>query len=398
MTEVLTQREFSRKAFVKGGGAMIVGFGLAGAGLAGRVQAAESPFASNGPYDMWQIDAWLTIHADNTASLGYGYPEVGQGSSTGMLQIVGEELDMAMSQLSVVGPDTNVTPDTGTLAASKAIKTVGPQVRAAAASARQALLGLASARLGMPVSALMVASGVVSGSGRSVTYGELIGGKLFNVRMPQSYVMQGSPPTSLNTSIGLMPGAAPAKPVSQYKLVGTRVPRIEIPDKVTGKFTYVHNIKVPGMLNGRLVRPRGQGAYGWVPKVVAVDESTIKNIPGARVVRKGDFVGVVAENEYDAIRAAANLKVTWDEPLPSPSSGNLFAAMRQQDSAGEAPARVLSTRGDVRAGLSSAARVISQSYSYPFHTFGPIGPCCAVADVRPEGARIFTNSQGVRRL
>jgi CO/xanthine dehydrogenase Mo-binding subunit len=400
MTELL-HKEFSRKTLLKGGGSLVVGFSLAGAGFAGRAQAAESPFASNGPGDMWQIDTWLTIHADNTASVRYGYPEVGTGSSTGMLQIVGEELDMAISQLSVVRPDTNLTPDTGTLTASRGINTVGQRVRAAAASARQVLLGLASANLGVPVSALTVASGVVSGGGRSVTYGQLIGDKLFNVRMPANYIVQGSAPLN-DYSYGLIPGAAPAKPVSQYKLVGTTVPRIDIPDKVTGTFTYVHNIRVPGMIHGRLVRPRGQGAYPWVPKVLAVDESSIKNIPGARVVRKGDFVGVVAAREYDAIRAAAQLKVTWDEPPALPTSGNLVAAMREQDSAGETPASVVSTpgygvpgtRGNVDAGFASAARVISQSYSSPATTFGVIGPCCAVADVRPEGASVFTNTQG----
>jgi nicotinate dehydrogenase subunit B len=399
MSEVL-KKEFSRNTFLKGGGALVVGFGLAGAGLAGRAQAAESPFASNGPGDMWQIDSWLTIHADNTATIRFGYPELGQGTSTGMLQIAGEELDMEISQFVVVGPDTNITPDGGTLLGSRGIKTVGPMVRAAAASASQALLGLASASLGVPVSGLTVASGVVSGGGRSVTYGQLIGDKLFNVRMPANYVMQGSPP--LRDGPGLMAGAAPAKPVTQYQLVGTRVLRIDIPAKVTGTFTYVHNIRVPGMLHGRLVRPRGQGAYPWVPKVLAVDESSIKHIPNVQIVRKGDFLGVVAPKEYDAILAAAQLKVTWGDPPALPSSGNLFATMRQQDSAGGVPASVESTtsygvpltRGNVNAGLASAARVISQTYSFPFNTFGVIGPCCAVADVRPEGARVFTNSQG----
>src|SRR5262249_58227599 len=139
----------------------------------------------------------------------------------------------------------------------------------------------------------------VSGGGKSISYGELVGGKLINATIS---------PATLN------PGVSPAKPVSQYKVVGTRVPRVDLPDKITGKYTYVHNIRVPGMLHGRWVRPRGQGAYGQgtAPKIVSVDEGSIAKIPGAQIVRFGDsFLAVVAPVEYAAIQAAAQLKVKW---------------------------------------------------------------------------------------
>src|SRR6478672_9636324 len=157
----MTSREFSRKSFVKGGGALIVGYSVLGAGLAGRAQAADSPFASNGPYDQFQVDSWIQVNADNTASIKTGGIRQGTGSDTGLMMIAGEELNMEMGQLIFVDADTNVTPDSGKHSASNTIKNGGPGVRAAAAAASQALLGLASTRLGVPVSGLTVSKGVV---------------------------------------------------------------------------------------------------------------------------------------------------------------------------------------------------------------------------------------------
>src|SRR5262245_27884096 len=243
MTEILS-KELSRKSFVKGGGAMIVGLSVAGAGVAGKAHAAESPFASNGPFDLNAVDTFVTIHADNTGSIKSGRVEMGQFSNMGLVLIAAEELDMDVTQLTHVRHDTNVTPDTGNTAGSSTISTVGPRIRSAAATAKQALLGMAATQLGVPVSPLSVSKGVVSGGGKTITYGQLIGDKLFNVQMAS--------PT-------LNPGQAPAKAVGSYKLVGlARPPQIDIPAKVTGKYTYVHNIRIPGMLHGRLVRPRGQ--------------------------------------------------------------------------------------------------------------------------------------------
>src|SRR5262249_2798279 len=150
--------------------------------------------------------------------------------------------------------------------------------------------------------------GVVSGAGKTVTYGQLIGGKVFNVAMGAQ---------TLN------PAVAPAKNPNNYRLVTTSPPRIDIPDKVIGSYTYVQNIRLPGMVHARLIRPRGQGAYGTGVKVLSIDESSIKNLPGARVVRKGDFVAVVAPKEYDAIQAAAQLKVKYQDNPILPGNGNI---------------------------------------------------------------------------
>jgi CO/xanthine dehydrogenase Mo-binding subunit len=396
MTGLLHEKEFSRRSFLKGGGALIVGFGLAG--VAGRALAAESPFASAGPFDQTSVDTWIVLHSDNTASILTGQAEIGQGSMTGMMQIAAEELSMDLSQLKFVSPDTNLTPQTASQTASTAIRSVGPGMRGAAAYAAQALLSLASTNLGVPVSALSVSKGIVSGGGKSVSYGALLGGKLFSTNFTSKTQEPG-----LRGLLGLDPGQAPAKPTSSYKIVGTRAPRLDIPDKVLGTYTYVHNVKVPGMLHGRLVRPHGQAAYGADPAVVSLDESSISRIPGARLVRKGNFLGVVAPREYDAIQAAAQLKVSWaDTPAVAPVA-NLFANWRAQDSAGQAVAsRAVHQATDydfninpdqVDAALTSAAKSVSASYKVHYAGHLPIGPNCCVADVTPNGSLIYSNTQ-----
>jgi nicotinate dehydrogenase subunit B len=201
-------------------------------------------------------------------------------------------------------------------------------------------------------------------------------------------------------ALTLRPGVAPSKPVTSYTVVGTRVPRIDIPGKVAGTFVYVHNVRVPGMLHGRVVWQRGQGMYGTADQVVSVDESSIKNVPGARVVRKGNFVGVVAPTEYAAIQAAAQLKVTWADRPQLRGNGNLFAQMREQPSVPGPPASPpgLVNTGDVDAALKSAAHVVSTTYKWPFHSHAPIGPEAVVADVTPNGAVIYSGSQDLYGL
>jgi CO/xanthine dehydrogenase Mo-binding subunit len=401
MTGFMHEKEFSRKTFLKGGGALIVGFSLLGSAWSGKARAADSPFASNGPYDHYQVDSWITINADNTASIKSGAILQGTGSDTGILMIAAEELDMDMSQMLYVDDDTNVTPETGTKAASNTITNAGPGVRAAAAWAKQTLLGLAATQLGVAVSQLSVSKGVVSGGGKSVKYGDLLGGKLFNVRMPASYNMTSRGSGVFDFTGGIQPGQAPAKAISEYKVVGTSPPRIDIPNIVAGTLVYIQNVRVPGMLHGRIVLPRGQALYGFGAPVISVDENSISHISGARVVRKKDFIGVVAPHEYDAIQAAAQLKVKWaDPPKALPGSGNEFAGLRALDKAGKTiPGnRDLTFRapnnGNVDQALASAVHVVSASYGWPTNSHNPIGPNCCVADVTKDGARIFSGTQG----
>ena len=212
---------------------------------------------------------------------------------------------------------------------------------------------------------------------RAVTYGELIGDRQFNLKMT---------------------GKAPQKPVSDYKLVGTRVPRVDVPDKVSGKYDYMQHVRVPDMLHGRVVRPRGQGAYGAGARIASVDASSIADIPGARVVRKGDFLGVVAAQEWDAVRAAEKLKVTWDVPPRLPT--------RRRPVRGDAPVADRRTPrswipATCRLRLPSAAHVASATYHGPYQSHAPFAPSCALADVSAERALVMCSTQfpdGVRNM
>ena len=353
-----------RREFLKTGGALIVGFGLR------DVIVAQERGTKAGPPDARQVDTWLAIHADNTATVYIGFAELGQGASTALLQIAAEELDLDMSQIKTVRLDTNVTPNQGGTYSSASINRGGPQVRTAAAEARLALLKLASAKLNTSQDQLTVSKGVVSGSGRSVTYGELVGDKPFNVTFT---------------------GTAPVKPTTQYKVVGTKFPRNDTPAKVSAQYTYMQYVRVPGMLHGRVVRPRGQRMYGAGAKIASVDETSIRAIPGARVLRKGDFLGVVAENEWDAIRAAQQLKVVWETPPALPGNTGLYEHMR----AFKTEDSIVLERGNVATGLAGAAHTVSQTCLGPYQAHAPFGPNCAVADVQTDSALVMCSTQDV---
>ena len=362
------RREFPRREFLKTGGALIIGFSL-------RENAPAQSLRGDiaGPPDAKQIDTWLAIHADNTATVYIGYAELGQGNSTALPQIAAEELDLGMHQVNTVRLDTNVTPNQGGTYSSASIARGGPQVRTAAAEARAALLQMASRKLGVPVERLIVQKGIVSAKGspeRHVSYGELVGDKPFNLAFT---------------------GSAPVKPFANYEVVGTSIPRRDTPDKVTGKYVYMQHARVPGMLHGRVVRPRGQGAYGAGAKVTSLDEASIRNIAGARVVRKGDFLGVVAENEWDAIRAAQQLKVTWDMPARLPGNEGLYDSMRS----GPTQDRIVLERGDVAGALGKAAHVVSFNCRAPYQAHAPFGPNCALADVKADSALVMSSTQDV---
>jgi CO/xanthine dehydrogenase Mo-binding subunit len=381
MTGFMHEKEFSRKSFVKGGGALIVGMSMAGL-VAGKSQAGVDPFASPGPGNPNAVDSFLAIFADNTAELRSGRIELGQGSTTALMTLAAEELDMDTSQFRHIEFDTGgakPSPNTGNTGGSSSITTGGPLVRMAAAQAKQALLGLAAANLGVPVGSLTVDKGVVSGGGKTVTYGQLIGGKLFNVTY---------------TGTTLLAGQPPSKPVQSYKQVGTlNYPRYDIPPIVNGTTTYIQNVRVPGMLHGRIVRPRGQGAYGdgTNPVPVKVDPSSIAHIGGAKIVQVGNFLGVVAPKEFDAIQAAAQLKVTWSTPPAISDVGNLWKGMRDFDTAGKAPARIAAQNGDVDTAMKNAAKTYANTFKYHYNMHAPIGPNAALADVTSSGAVIYTH-------
>jgi nicotinate dehydrogenase subunit B len=357
-----------RRDFLKAGGALVVGFQLRNALLGQTAPVVRGTLA--GPPDPKQVDTWLAIHSDNTATVYIGFAELGQGNSTALLQVAAEELDMDMSQLKTVRLDTNVTPNQGGTYSSASIQRGGPQVRTAAAEARQALLQIASKKLDAPADRLTVSKGVVSGAGGSVSYGELVGDKPFHLAFSAS---------------------APVKSSTEYKVVGTPVPRNDLPDKVSGKYVYMQHARLPGMLHGRVVRPRGQGAYGAGAKVTALNETSIANIPGARILRKGDFVGVVAENEWDAVRAARQLKVTWDPSPTLTGSDGMYEAMR----AATTDDRIVVERGNAADAIGAAPHKVSYNCRAPYQSHAPFGPNCALADVKADSALVMCSTQDV---
>ncbi|MBM3819134.1 MAG: xanthine dehydrogenase family protein molybdopterin-binding subunit [Acidimicrobiia bacterium] len=360
----------TRRDFIKTSGALVVGFSLGDA-----LAAQGPPSAPGGParsLDLKQVDTWLAIHPDNTATVYIGFAELGQGASTALLQVAGEELDLDMSQLTTVPLDTTVTPNQGGTYSSASINRGSPQIRAAAAEARRALLQLASQRLGAPTDRLAVARGVITVAGQpqpSVTYGELIGGRRFDLEVS---------------------GAAPVKSPREYRLVGSSPARTDLTDKVGGRHAYTQHARLPGMLHGRVVRPRGQAAFGVTPRVVSVDEASVRGIP-CRILRRGSFVGVVAEREWDAVRAARDLKVTWDIAPTLPGNAALFTRMRSE----QTQDRVVLDRGDVGAALAGAPHVVSQIVRGPYQAHAALGPNCAVADVRPDSALVISPTQDI---
>jgi nicotinate dehydrogenase subunit B len=362
-----------RREFLKAGGALVVGLSLRDVSFAQERSAIGLRSIAPGPPDAKLVDTWIAIHADNTATVYIGYVELGQGASTALLQIAAEELDLDMSQISSVRNDTHVTPNQGATVASAAIERGGPTIRAAAAEGRQALLALASQRLGVSVDRLTVSRGVVSVAGdeaRSVKYGELLGDKPFSVPFT---------------------GNAPQKPVSQYKIVGARHPRIDLPDKVSAKYIYVQQVRLPGMLHGRVVRPQGQGAYADGARIVTVDAASIANIPSTRIVRKRDFLAVVSPNEWDAVRAVKQLKVVWDMPATLAGTEGLFDQMRSAKTIDS----IVAEKGDVAAGLARATHVVNATYRGPYQGHMPCGPNCAVAHVTPDGTTVMCSTQSV---
>ena len=382
----------ARRDFLKTTGVVVVGLSIAdkvGAqSPAGEPSTVKRGLVS-GPPDPAQVDSYVAIHPDNTATIFAGYVELGQGGPTSLRQVAAEELDLDLDQVKDVRADTFVSTN-GFTAASRTAGIGSTELRAALAEARRALLSLASERLKAPAQDLSVTKGVVSVRGdakRSVTYADLLGGKGFNRQFePVSY--QGGielPRKGLDN--------ATPKRRDDYRIVGTRVPRPDIAEKIKGTYEYIQHVRVPGMLHGRVVWPRGQGAHSISnPTVVAIDEASIKGIPGVQIVRRGNFVGVVAPREWDAVRAARQLKVTWAPFAESlPGREGLFDSFR----AAKTSDGVDTNTGDVTAALSKGAHVLSATYHGPYQSHGTMAPNCAVADVSKDAALVMCADQGI---
>jgi nicotinate dehydrogenase subunit B len=371
--------EFSRRQFLKGTGALIVSFNLFPTASDLFAQATTGPGSEPDPT---LLDSWLAIAQDGTVTVFSGKVDLGTGVETALAQIVAEELDVPFDRIKMIGLDTTKAIDQGITAGSRTIERGGPQLRQAAAAARQELLKLASARLGTSVDKLTVKDGVVSVTGngaKKVSYAELIGGKQFNVKITA---------TGTGWDMKVAPEVK-AKDVKDYKVVGTSQKRIELPAKLTGEFTYAHDVRVPGMVHGRVVRPPT-----ITSKPASIDESTVKNIPGLiKVVQEGSFVGVVCETEWAAIKAARALKVSWSQPatkMPADAE-EVFAYIKNTKSLRD---QVTVNKGNPDAALGQANKTYEAAYRWPFQLHGMMGPSCAVADVGKDRATLYTGTQG----
>lgn len=376
----------TRRDFVRSTGGLVIGFSLSDPLLEAFVQgaAAQSPAAPRPaapppvglPLD--RIDSWIRIAEDGSVTVLTGKVEVGMGVNVALSQIVAEELGVDFDRVTMVMGDTSGTPDQGGVGSSNSVSSGGAALRNVAATVRGLLLQAGSRRLGVPVDRLVVRSGVVSvrdgeASGsqapRSVAYGELVKDANFG----EALRVSGSGFT-LNVQ-----GSGKPRPPSEYSIVGTSVRRSDVAEKVFGTFQYVVDVRVPNMLHGRVVRPETVGA-----QVLAVDDSAARRITGfVQAVVKGNFIGVVAETEWSAVKAARALNVTWSAPADTfPDQGTLYAHMR---AAAPKATRETVKRGDAPAALARAAKRIDAVYEYPFHSHATMGPGCAVADVRMDG-------------
>jgi len=364
----------SRRSFLKASGALVVTLTVA-AVPGGSALAAAAP----GPYvdpDFRQLDTWIVIHPDNTATFFVGKTDGGQGTGTAFRQMMCDELDIAYDKTSLVMGCTDVTPDQGGSGGSDAIERDGWPARRVAAEARRTLLDLGGKRLGVPVEQLVVTNATIalkSDPAKQVTYADLIGGKRFNVALTGS-------------NIDATTGVAKVKPVNELRVVGLPLKRYDIPGKVDGSLQWAVDVKLPDMVHARNVRPPLAGA-----SLQRIDESSVATVPGfIRVVSRGNYVAVVCEREEQAIRAARQLKVEWKRPAtaPFPASSELFNYMRRATPTSRTEPEIL---GNPDAAFTGAKRVIEAEYEVPFQGHTAIGPAFALADPSNGQMTIYSN-------
>ena len=357
----------SRRDFLKGAGALVVTFRAAS--VVGA-QAGEGQFGTHASHiNADELDSWLAVHADGSVTAFTGKCDFGQGIYTAQTQLVAEELCVPLERVKLVQCDTAATPDQGSTSGSQSTPTNfnHQNLALAAATAREALLKLAAERLGEPVDDLKVSNGVVTGaSGRQVKYADLISGRHFNLTLDR---------------------AAKRRPQAEWTVLGKPVPSLDRTALMTGQFEFVHNVRVPGMLHGRVVRPPSIGA-----SLLSVDQNSVKDVPGLmKVVVRKDFVGVVAETQYSAVQAARRLKVQWKPGPKLPAQASFFDSLRNQPSR---DALELDSK-DIAASLAAAKQVVRARYTYPFQAHGSLGASCAVADVKADSATVWSATQSV---
>ena len=358
----------TRRDVLKLGGALVVGFALSdrlpalaqGAGQSPKTVAAD------------QVDGFLAVGPDGRVTVFSGKVDLGTGVRTALTQMAAEELDVPLDRVSVVQGDTALTPDQGPTYGSLSIQNGGVQIRQAAATARKHLIELAAQRLGVAPDGLLVENGTIrpKAGGQGVGYGDLVGGRTFSLKVDKDVA---------------------TKDPARFSIVGRSVPRLDIPEKATGRFTYMQDFRVPGMLHGRVVRPPAIGA-----KLESVDESSVRDIAGlVKVVREGDFLGVVAETEWAAIKAAQALRANWSSWQGLPEQDKLWDYVRATRVTKD---DVTSNVGNVDEALQKGAKTLNATYDFAIHTHGSIGPSCAVAEIQDGALTCWTASQATHNL
>lgn len=313
-----------------------------------------------------------------------GHVDLGTGIRTSLAQIVAEEIDVPMARLDMVLGHTNAAPNQGPTIASASIQISAVPLRRAAAQAREHLMQLAAERWNLPRDALRVRDGVVrprsDDDPRQLGYGELLAGQHIRLTL--------APPDQ----------PVRLKPASDYRIVGQGVARVDIPAKATGELSFVHDVRVPGMRHGRVVRPPhpGRDAGDFIGRcLIDVDRDSVAHLPGnVQVVAQGDFIGVVADREEQAIAAMRALKVRWKPVPPAPQLDDLAAAIRTNPS----KARPLIEDGDVDAVCAQAATHLRRTYVWPYQMHASIGPSCAVADFCDGRLTVWTGTQNPHML
>jgi len=356
----------SRRSFLKTTGALIVSFSVAPESIfSQRLDGASSN----------QLDGWIAINADGTITGYTGKCELGHGLYTAQTQLIAEELSVPFNRVKLIQCDTDITPDQGTTSGAQSHPTNFNQgsLALACATAREALVQMASTRLSIPAEQLTVKDGIVSAksdASKKVSYSELVGGKKFNLTLNRN---------------------AKRKPASEWTVLGTPVPRVEIPAMAAGEFEYVHNVRVPGMLHGQVVRPPAVGST-----LMSVDENSVKDLPGVvKVVVKKNFVGVVAQKPWQALQAANKLKVVWTPGTGLPKQAEIHDYLRNRKPTRDTYAV---NSKDVDETLARASKVVKATYLYPYQMHGSIGSSCAVADVQGGKATIWSATQAVYPL
>lgn len=363
MSTILTRRQW-----LQGSAAFVVGFSLGDE----PALAADLPAIGGAPKNFRRVNAWLAVDGQGRVTVYSGHVELGTGVATAFTQMVADELDVPPAAVAIVQGDTWLTPDQGPTAGSTSVQVAGLALRRAACCARRALVERAATRLGVAAGDLGVHDGVVAGGGKRVTYAELVtaAGDVLDV--------------PFDAGVALKQPAA-------HAVIGKSIARVDIPAKVTGAFTYVQDFRLDGMVHGRVIHPAGMGAH-----LLSVDDSAARTIPGfIRTVVEGDFVGVVAETEWGAIKAMRAVRCRWSDWHGLPSMAGVYDVVRK------APVHRTITpanTGDVNRAFARAAKTLSASYQFPVQTHGSIGPSCAVADVTADGVRVWSASQATHWL